>query len=194
MLTRLWGVNVRNKSLVALILWTPGLVFLCLGCTFWALVYFVFLLDADRVKGPMTTQEYLDGGFGLPLLTVDETSNAYGIDRAVHYYFDNGSELETHTYFLRNSADTPEIAAVIYQHNLSSAGIEPNARQLSLERAQGGDGYTCSAGGVRSTRQGDFDAETCIQWFYDRGVSVYVYSVFSEAETIEFINALEQLD
>jgi hypothetical protein len=165
--------------------------------TFWWVIMLLVACTNNVKQGPYSLDEAVDAELPLPLYYPDPQADAqYAHLGVTYYYFDWGDDLRLDAYFTVMGQDEQVVRvarmAICITCGLIGPPNEATGRQVLIDWADEGKGYTCRI--LSDATRNEFisgDAyKTCLVWGDEQGYRYKLYTVWSEDETVSFINSL----
>ena len=150
----------------------------------------------NSMKGPLSLdQAKVDVNVRLPLHNPGSIAD-YSQITPKYYYFDGDSELRLDTYFTTNAEAGNSIRlARMSTFNVNGQLVIPEevtGKEVQIVWAQGDSGGKCKILSNDLSHEplaGD-PYQSCLYWFGKDGYRYKLYSVWSEDEAVNFVNAL----
>ena len=154
----------------------------------------------NATRGPYSLSEALDAGLPLPLYYPDPQADAqYSRLGATYYYFDLGDELRLDAYFTVEGSNDQLIRvarmSICTVCTLIGPPSEATGKQVLIQWAADSKGYTCGVLSDATSKEfvsGDA-YQSCVFWIDKQGYGYKLYTIWSEDESVAFVNSLRQL-
>lgn len=145
----------------------------------------------STVTKPLTLEDAVKANFGLPIYGINPISPYSQQLRTTLFHIASHDEVKVETYFATNEAPTKSIIRMTV-YSLLKAGPDTPQGQVNIAWALNGVGSLCKRPVSFDNRE-PFEASSysmCMYWMDTEYKQYVLYSNWSEAETLTFINSL----
>lgn len=143
------------------------------------------------ITGPLTLEDATKANFGMPLYSIDANSPYSRQLQTILFHIVRDDVIKIETYFAANDSPTKSVAQMT-AYTLLKAGPDTPQGQVNILWAQTGVGYLCKRPVNLDNREPfeDSSYSMCVYWMDIEHTQYILYSNWSEAETLNFINSL----